>query len=153
MQSRTPGAVGEAAILSAFVRSGYQVLIPFGEGQPYDLVVATEPGFVRIQCKTAWLSAGCLLFNAYATDHGRGQQSYLGRADLFGIYLPKTEAVYLVPVGLVPSAARLRLEPTRNGQRARVRLAADFEFDRWAREDLRRLIESPSSLASTAAVG
>ena len=111
----------------------------------------TEPGFLRVQCKTAWLSSGCLLFNAYATDHGRGQQSYKGRADLFGVYLPNTQAVYLIPVDQVPSAARLRLEPTRNRQRARVRFAADFEFAQWTRDDLRRVIE-PEEMSSPGAL-
>jgi hypothetical protein len=76
------------------------------------------------------------------TDHGRGAQPYLGLADLFGVYFPPQESVYLVPVDAVGAhEGRLRLEPTRNNQRRRVRLAADYEIERWTPNALRELVE------------
>jgi hypothetical protein len=132
MLSVARGNVGEAAILNAFVQHGFQVLQPFGEGHPYDLVVHIEGVFVRVQCKLAWSRPGCLVFNAHATDHGRGQLSYVGRADLFGVYFPPNRGVYLVPVGDMRTEGRLRLEPTRNNQKRRVRLAKDYEIGRWS---------------------
>lgn len=76
----------------------------------------------------SWL----LIFNCRTTDHGRGRLSYVGLADIFGVYFPHTESVYLVPIDAVAGhEGRLRLEPTRNNQRRRVRLAADYELDRW----------------------
>jgi hypothetical protein len=48
--------------------------------------------------------------------------------------------VYLVPIDAVAeSEGRLRLEPTRNNQRRRVRFAAAYEIDSWTVEGLRRL--------------
>lgn len=121
----------EAAVLAAFVAGGFDVLLPFGEGHPYDLVVAIDATYLRVQCKTAWATSGGLVFNAYATDHGRGQRSYVGDADVFGVYFPPSRAIYLVPVGLVETECRLRLEPARNNQTRRVRFAYDYEFERW----------------------
>jgi hypothetical protein len=130
--SAARGNLGEAAVLHAFIRSGFPVLQPFGEGHPFDLVLHVDGTFIRVQCKTAWARPGCLVFNAHATDHGRGQLSYEGRADVFGVYFPGNGKVYLVPVGTLRTESRLRLIPTRNNQTRRVRLAADYAIDRWS---------------------
>jgi hypothetical protein len=142
MPGATSGNAAEAVILSALVRRDFHVLVPFGEGHPYDLVVHLGGDeFLRVQCKTAWPSRGCLLFNSRSTDHGRGPQSYLGLADIFGIYFPPNRSVYLVPIDAVADfEGRLRLEPPLNNQKRRVRLAADFEIDRWTAQSLRELV-------------
>jgi hypothetical protein len=86
---------------------------------------------------------GCIVFNCRSTDHGRGPQSYRGLADIFGVYFPPTEAIYLVPIEAVAEfEGRLRLEPTRNNQRRRIRLAADYEIDRWTPDGLREVASS-----------
>lgn len=106
-------------VLAALVSGGFQVLVPFGEGHPYDLVVDLDgTSFLRVQCKTSRPQRGCLVFNPHTTDHGRGRQSYFGRADVFGVYFPPAESVYLVPIDAVTRfSGRLRLEPARNNQR------------------------------------
>ena len=151
MRVATRGNPGEAAVLNALTQRGFDVLLPFGGGQPFDLVVhLTDRCFVRVQCKTAWEEGGCLVFNCRSTDHGRGPQSYAGLADLFGVYFPPLDSVYLVPIdGVANFKGRLRLEPTRNNQRRRIRLAADFEIARWTSQALTALLEdSPPGLAA-----
>ena len=134
------GLIGEAAVLHAFVHRGFDVLMPFGEGLPYDLVVPVEDKFLRVQCKTAWPKGGCLIFNSHATDHGRGPVSYVGRADVFGVYFPPRRSVYLVPLDISHHEGRLRLEPTRNNQRRRIRWAEDYVIDRWTPAALHALV-------------
>ena len=138
------GNAGEAKVLAALVERGFDVLVPFGEGQPFDLVVhlgGTE--FLRVQCKTAWPRQGCILFNSRSTDHGRGAQSYIGLADIFGVYFPPSQSVYLVPIEAVARfEGRLRLTPTRNNQRRRIRRAADFEIDQWDEDSLREVVRA-----------
>jgi hypothetical protein len=147
MGSAARGNAAEAAVLHALVKRGLDVFVPFGSGHPFDLAAYVAAcGFLRIQCKRAWLVKGCLTFNSRSTDHGRGPQSYVGLADLFGVYFPPDDAVFLIPVEEVPGfAGRLRLEPTRNNQRKGIRLAADFEIGTWTEERFARL--------ATAAVG
>lgn len=142
MGSRSSGNPGEAAVLNALVQRGYDVLLPFGEGQPYDLVLDLPgAGFARIQCKTGWTDKGCLRFNTHSTDHGRGPLKYHGLADLFGVYSRATAAVYLVPVSeIVGWEGRLRIDPPRNNQRKGVRFAQDYEIDRWSADRLRRVL-------------
>jgi hypothetical protein len=149
MRSATRGNAAEAAILAALVRRGYEVLLPFGSGQPYDLVVDLQGPFLRVQCKRAWRRGGCMIFNARSTDHGRGPGSYVRLADVFGVYLPPSHAVYLIPIDAVaPFEGRLRLEPTLNNQRKRIRLAEDFEIDRWTPERLAGLLPVGVSAAA-----
>jgi hypothetical protein len=130
-----PGGTGSAWI---------SALVPFGEGQPYDLVVhlgADE--FLKVQCKTAWSRQGCIVFNSHSTDHGRGPQSYVGLADIFGVYFPPEGSVYLVPIEAVARfEGRLRFEPARNNQRRRIREAADFGIDQWTVESLREIVRA-----------
>lgn len=98
MGTAETGNATEAAVLNAFVERGFDVLLPFGGGQAFDLVVHVDGQFLRIQCKTARQRGGCLAFNSRTTDHGRGRLPYDGLADLFGVFAPSTSGVYLVPV-------------------------------------------------------
>jgi hypothetical protein len=129
------GDVTEAAVLAALVRHGLRVLLPFSADEPYDLVVDAGGGaFVRVQCKTGrQRPGGTVEFNSFGTDHGRGAQSYQGRADVFGVYCPALDRVFMVPVEeTARSKTHLRLRPARNGQERRVRYAEDFGVADWA---------------------
>ena len=129
------GDVTEAAVLAALVRHGLRVLLPFSADEPYDLVVDAGGGaFVRVQCKTGrQRPGGTVEFNSFGTDHGRGAQSYEGRADVFGVYCPALDRVFVVPVEeTARSKTHLRLTPARNGQERRVRYADDFGVAEWA---------------------
>ena len=132
-------------VLAALIDRGFAVLLPFGDGHPFDLVVTVDHSqFIRVQCKTAWQRGGCLTFNCRSTDHGRGPQSYAGRADIFGVYFPPERSVYLVPLdAIADSEGRLRIEPTRNNQKRRIRFATEFEIERWTADDLVALISRP----------
>jgi ribonuclease Z len=130
-------------VLSALVRREFHVLVPFGDGHPYDLVLDLDNAeFLRVQCKTAWPSRGCLIFNSRSTDHGRGPQSYLGLADIFGVYFPPSRSVYLVPIDAVADfEGRLRLDPPLSNQKRGIRLASDFEINHWTAASLRQLVK------------
>lgn len=150
MKTATRGNAAEARILAEFVKRGFDVLVPFGSGHPYDLAVDLGGPFLRVQCKTAWLiPRGCLAFKCRSTDHGRGPQPYDGLADLFAVYLPPRDSIYLVPLDAVAGfQGRLRLEPAKNNQQFGVRFAAEFEIANWTREGLAAL--APPSRAPAA---
>ena len=151
MQSGLKGNATEAAILNAFVERDLGVLLPFGDGHPYDLVVhLTMDRFLRVQCKSARLLEGCVTFNSRTTDHGRGRRPYLGLADVFGVYFAPSKTVYLVPVSEASTfQVRLRLRPTRNNQRQGVRLAAEYQIERWTLERLCEIATAPSEARDT----
>jgi hypothetical protein len=142
METALRGNAAEGAVLSALVARGYRVLVPFGGGHPYDLMIHLETGeLIRVQCKSAREGRnGCLLFNGRTTDHGRGRCRYDGLADVFGVHHARKNAVYLVPVkDLGLYVVSLRVEPTANNQRRGVRFAADYAIERWSTEALREL--------------
>jgi hypothetical protein len=141
MGSASRGNAAEAAVLHALVKRGLDVFIPFGSGHPFDLAVyVPDAGFLRVQCKRGWALRGCIVFNAYSTDHGSGPRGYAGLADLFGVYFPLSEEVFLAPIDAVPaSEGRLRFEPPRNNQQKRIRMAAEFEIGAWTDERLASL--------------
>jgi hypothetical protein len=135
-----PKAVGDqttAMVLARLVQAGKMVLLPFGENQRYDLVVDEGDRVVRIQCKTGRLRNGAIRFNACSTTYHNSRsrpdvrpyrRDYRGTADVFGVYCPETDSVYLVPVEVVGRReASLRVSPTINNQSKRVRWAGEFE--------------------------
>jgi PD-(D/E)XK endonuclease len=143
MKTATRGNEAEAKILAALIERGFEVLVPFGGGQPYDLVIDLG-GFdlLKVQCKTGWDVNGCIVFHTTSTDHGQGRRPYLGLAHIFGVYFPPRQTIYLLPLDAVAgSLGRLRLEPTRNNQKRGVRFASDFEINRWGFNSLREVKE------------
>jgi hypothetical protein len=136
------GNATEAAVLNAFVKADWHVWTPFGDGAACDLIADWRNRLIRVQCKSGWIREGCVIFNAYATDHGHGPGSYLGRADVFGVALPDANDIFLIPVCEVGmSKTSLRLKPTLNNQRKKVRLADPYRFENWDPEDLIRRVE------------
>jgi hypothetical protein len=122
------GDISELAVMSALVRVGYEIARPWGENCRYDLVGDKDGVLSRIQVKTGRLRAGAIQFNCYSTHAHRGGslRFYNGEIDFFGVYCPQVEAVLLIPVDEVRQRGCLRWEPTRNGQRKKIRWASDY---------------------------
>lgn len=122
----------EAVVMAALLRVYESVLIPFGNGRRYDMVVDTGAQFLRVQCKTGRLRKGAVVFNTHSTNpqdrHGRGI-GYRDQVELFGVYCPDTDKVYLVPVEDVPETyGYLRVNVPRNGQKYGIRMADQYEL-------------------------
>ena len=126
------------AILSVLRELGYGVYMPFGENTRIDLILERDGDLTRVQCKTGRLRGGSIAFSVCSTyGHHRNPQTarrtYVGQIDYFAVYCPETQGVYLVPIGHVMTRNRayLRIAPSRNNQRERIRFAADYEIG-WA---------------------
>ena len=128
------GENSEAAVLAALLRAGKIVLKPFGDNQRYDLVTDEGDGkFCRIQCKTGRLKhdGAVLLFDTCSSyvHRGRGKRDYKGDADVFAVYSPELDKVYLVPVAETGSrGCHLRVIPSKSGQFKKTRVAAKYEL-------------------------
>jgi hypothetical protein len=133
-----PKDVGDGsllAIMAAFRAEGLAMYVPFGENTRSDLIIETENGLARIQCKTGRLRGGAVVFRACSSyAHHRNplvtRRDYQGQVDAFAVYCPETGGVYVVPIGhlSVRVEGKLRVDPPRNGQRKNIRLAADYEI-------------------------
>jgi hypothetical protein len=131
------GAVSQAEVALALVRSGKVVLSPWVHVRPYDLVFEEEGVFYRVQCKTGRMLRGAVYFRPHRlraarreTGWHRRLTTYEGDIDFFGVYCPDNERVYLVPIGEVSSQrlCGLRVAPAKNNQSKRVRWAKDYEL-------------------------
>lgn len=125
------GDIAEFAILLALSRMGKKILRPMSSAMRYDLLVDNEDGtFARIQCKIGTFRGGKIEFRLYSVSgHNTVAKRYAGQIDAFGVYCPDTNAAYLIPMealGQCGNLATLRLTPARNGQRKRIRNAAEF---------------------------
>ena len=122
----------EAAILGELVRRGYQVLIPFGTNQRYDLVLDMDGEFVRAQCKTGRLRDGRVVFNTNSVRTNSKRwftRNYVGEIEIFIVHCPETQRIYAVPVDEAPAShGYLRVDPPRNGQHDGIRWARDYEL-------------------------
>jgi hypothetical protein len=122
------GALAELAVATALTKAGFRVFVPFfGAHSRVDLVYARADGTIRrVQCKSACLQGDVLRF-AVCSHTGNVEKPYTGEVDDFGVFCAALDTVYLVPIEHVPATyAHLRLHPTRNNQKRKIRLAADY---------------------------
>lgn len=120
-------------VLAALVRLDIAVSIPFGHNHRYDFIVDTNPGLVRVQCKTGRLrGSGSVVFSTKSVrsnSQGAFLRPYDADADLFAVYCPETDAVYAVEVaGAALGSASLRVSPSVNGQSSGIRWACDHHL-------------------------
>ena len=130
----TTNDIGERAqgvILAIVMKYGYTVLIPFGEGRRYDMVIEKDAQFFRLQCKTGRYKNGVIKFNACSSNWFNKTRKRYTRKDIdyFAVYCEYTEKIYLVPVEDINSTdGFLRIEPTANNQTKGIRWAKDYEI-------------------------
>lgn len=132
------GNVSEGIVMSAYLKAGFVVSIPFGIGAPYDLVVDTGSRLYRVQVKPGWLRKGCIVYKG--KRRMREAYPYATRpyteleVDYFAIYYPQTESIYVVPYRICSGDGCLRLDPVQNGQQKLIRWASDFTWAEHVKE-------------------
>jgi hypothetical protein len=126
------GQRSEGAIMTELIKRGYGVLLPLGVNQRYDLVIESEGRFLTAQCKTGRLRNGAVEFSGQSVQsntRGSRRRSYAGQVDLFIVYCPANEGLWVIPCDEVPSTGMyLRVDPPRNRQSKRVRWAREYEL-------------------------
>ena len=131
MNTKTKGDISEAAVLSALIKAGYVVLLPWGDKERYDLVVDHNGQFYRVQVKTGRYKNGCVRFFSCSKHARQGhRESYVGQIEYFAVYSFKLDKCYLIPIqDSCETETSLRVEPTKNQQDYKVRWAKDYEIN------------------------
>ena len=95
------------------------------------------------------------LFNSASTDHGQGNRTYVGLADVFAVYCPALDRVFIVPVERAATrSTRLRLRPSRNGQVRGINNAEDYAVERWTAElAVSRVFSTPEWISPSSSPG
>ncbi len=136
---KTTGEISEAQVLAAFLKNGEIVLTPFGDNQRYDLVLDRSGEFLRVQVKTGRLRGGAVRFatasSGGVTGHNR-RVSYRDSADLFAVYCPETDKVYVLTVAECGEVQK-NLSLAENRYRPGSRLAASYEYPGSAAQSVR----------------
>jgi len=120
--------------MAALALLGKRVLIPLADYLRYDLVIDDGGRFLRVQCKTGRLIKGAIRFDPCSIDSRSKQggcirKGYVGEVELFGVYCPELKRCYLIPLeDVTATGCHLRVEPPKNGQKTKIRWAADYEL-------------------------
>lgn len=130
MQTNSKGNLSESKVLTAYIQAGFLVSVPFGNGAPYDFIVDVGERLLKVQVKTGRLRNGCILFptQRYSGHTGKGRNYGEGEFDVFAIYCPDNEQIYVLPLAGNPTQGSLRCYETKNNQQQKIRWAKDYEF-------------------------
>ena len=128
------GNIAELAVTLAATHLGIVVFRPTGEGSRYDVIFDLGTRLLRVQCKWAPLHNDVIVVpcrSCRRAREGMRSRSYTAEEiDAIAAYCPDTEACYLIPIERVARtrSIQLRVAEPRNGQRAGIVWAHDFDF-------------------------
>jgi prevent-host-death family protein len=136
LSTNQKGGIAETAITAAATKLGIPVFRPVVEHARYDLGFEIGDRIFRVQCKWGGLyEDGAVirvnLTSNWCTPTGYERRSYTeDEIDLVAVYCDELDRCYLLPSALIAGrrGIQLRLTPTKNGQRACLNHAVDFEF-------------------------
>jgi PD-(D/E)XK endonuclease len=135
--SNRKGAVAEIEIVAAATKLGVPVLKPVAEHGRCDLGLDVGGMLWRVQVKWGRLSqAGDVVIVHLGTSRF-STKGYIcttyteAEVDLFAVYCGDLDRAFLLPAARLAGQGQvhLRLTPPRNGQRACINLADDFDFN------------------------
>lgn len=133
MDNKHKGNVTELETMLAFMRLGYNVLIPYGDCERYDFVVDVDGKFIRVQSKTSHSTDGgaSFTFSGRSSNRKDGKivhhQYTANEIDYFvTIFNGKC---YLIPVKECGTDKKLRILPTKNGQIKGITWAKNYELE------------------------
>ena len=132
--SNLKGSVAELQVAAAATELGVPVLRPVTERGRYDLVFDLGGRFLRVQCKWAALAGEVIrvrLSGYRIGSRGRVKTLYEpGEIDAVAAYCGGNRRCYLLPAALVVGRhmLHLRLGRPKNGQRAALHWAADYDL-------------------------
>lgn len=101
MNTKQVGDVTEVRILAQLIAAGYSVSIPYGDNDPYDLLVDTGSSILKVQCKTGWVEDDVIRFKTASKTTRNGSATmvdYGDKIDVFAVYCDDLSDFYWVPV-------------------------------------------------------
>ena len=105
------GEKTEIIVISEFIRNGIPVSIPFGDNQPYDLVIDTIQGFKSVQVKHGNAKNGVIeadVRKRIGCDKVK-YTTYDNLVDYIAIWCEDTDECYLLSMDECNGKTRIRL--------------------------------------------
>lgn len=127
--TKQKGDIAEAFVTYLLKQNGFNVLIPWGEDNRYDLVSEKNGIFKRIQVKYATSKNGMVEVRARSCNNYNVIHYSPKDIDIIAVYSPDQHKVYLVPFSVIKdkSTCNLRLNPTKNKQIKFITEATEYE--------------------------
>ena len=144
MDSNHKGNVAELAIAKEAAGLGLSVFVPLTEHERYDLILGLKGRLLRVQCK--WANRRNDVIAVHLASSRRGPNGYIRRnyspaeVDAIGVYCGDLDRCFLIPIEVVAGqwAVQLRLSSARNGQRAALHFADEYDLGAVAQLEERR---------------
>ena|SRR5215211_2798698 len=128
------GAIAETAFAAHATRLGFEVYRPVAEGGRFDMILVAGKRLLRVQCKWGRRTGGVISVNLNTfrrTKDGYVRTVYTAdQVDAIGVYCAALDRCYLLPISLLDGrrGLHLRVDPSKNNQRALVKWAHDYEL-------------------------
>ena len=129
--TKSKGDLGVAHAIADLTEKGWRVLLPLTEHEAFDLVAYRAGAFLRVQVRYRTMVNGCVpvTFTTSWADRNGTHTLRMDKAevDYVCVYCPDTGKCYYVdPEHEGRRSTALRVKPTANNQRSKVRWADDF---------------------------
>lgn len=102
MHSTEVGRLGESYIMSAFIKMGAEVYLPFGGNTTYDMIVVNDGSYYTVECKTASVrnKAGGYTVQIKSVRSNKTQNVIKpfdpSKVDILAIYLVPDDQVFFI---------------------------------------------------------
>lgn len=130
MQKKQQGTVGVLRVAHVYQMLGYNVLLPLGDSQRYDLVIEKDGKLDRVQVKTTTEKRGVVTASTRVIGHNlKGVNIYHPTKtdfDILAVVEMKTQKVYAIPFDGSKQQIHFRTKQARNNQKRNVRLAHEY---------------------------
>lgn len=136
MNTKTKGNIGEAIILSEFVKRGIQVSIPFGDNARYDLIAEFNGKLNKIQikyCSSLSETGSITCKTSSSKNHTTNKRldTYKNDVDYIAFYIQPWNDSCLIPIeDCLGNTFSLRKEKPKNNQSKKIHLVDDYMFDK-----------------------
>ncbi len=129
---KAKGDLAELKVATDLMSRGYKIAFPYGEDWDYDLILCREEKLERVQVKYTRSDGDVVVVRCRSSSLTNGKVRAVKRytaktVDWIAAYDATSNRCYYLPAELLGSGRSmlsLRLTPSRNGQVAGVRLAA-----------------------------
>lgn len=138
LNSKQKGNITEVECMLAFLKLGYNVLMPYGDCERYDFVVDIEGKLLKIQVKTSsdsHIDEGYIIFKCAnkTTKEGQFIRHPYTKEQIDYFMTSYNGQCYLIPVEETSTEKRLRFTPPKNGQLKGISFAKDYELEKMVK--------------------
>jgi len=135
MNTKDKGNITESKFIFEFIKLGWNVLIPFGDNCRYDIVIEKDDKMYKIQCKTARIKNGYVMFSTCSSQAHRGgkKKDYREDVDFIAAYCLENDTCYICDVKTVGKTdCQLRLKEIGLGRQfRRAKMAYNYTLDKF----------------------